>query len=240
LAAQASIGLPQHECKWRKTAEHLEKPYQGLMETFFGLIAEDKVKVRIMFTQNSMPAVGLTKEQHDSTFFILYYHFLKHAFGLNHSDPIPGGVHLRIYPDELPASKADVEDFKSFLVALASSYDFRKLDIRIRRDDIAEVCSHDHVIMQCLDLVLGSMQYRLNNGHKVIPDGAKRRGKRTRAKERLYKHIYKLICTIYPRFNIGISTGIGSHWSNRWNHPYRHWRFIPKDHGFDPTMIKPK
>jgi hypothetical protein len=54
-----------------------------------------------------------------------------------------------------------------------------------------------------------------------------RRGKRTIAKERLYKHINKKICEIRPRFNVGITTGLDGDTRNKLLHPYRHWLFIP-------------
>ncbi len=42
-------------------------------------------------------------------------------------------------------------------------------------------------------IVLGAMAFRLNNGHKEKPVGQNRRGKRTIAKEKLYKFIYSRI-----------------------------------------------
>lgn len=73
------------------------------------------------------------------------------------------------------------------------------------------------------------MQFRLNDKHLEKPAGKHRRGKRTVAKEAVYKHISARIRRIYPGFNIGISTGTGGELANRWNHPYRHWLFTPAD-----------
>ena len=87
--------------------------------------------------------------------------------------------------------------------------------------------SHDHDILQCLDIVLGAIQFRLNDKHKQKPAGARRRGKRTIAKERVYRHINLAIRTIRPNFNIGITTGTDGNLSNRWHQPYRHWLFVP-------------
>ena len=74
-------------------------------------------------------------------------------------------------------------------------------------DQIAEVDSHEHSILQAVDVVLGSMQFRLNDFHRAKPPGQARRGKKTIAKEKLYKRISQRIRSIYPNFNIGISTG---------------------------------
>lgn len=108
----------------------------------------------------------------------------------------------------------------------------------MNRQQIAEVNSKDHVLMQCLDVVLGAMAFRLNNKHLAKPPGALRRGKRTIAKEKLYKHISTRIRQIYPNFNVGESTGLQGNAANRWKHPYRHWKLIPKNHQRDVTKSK--
>ena len=71
---------------------------------------------------------------------------------------------------------------------------------------IGEVRSHDHVLLQCVDVILGAMFFRLNRLHLQIPAGASRRGKRTIAKEKLYKYILSEIRTIHPGFNIGVKS----------------------------------
>jgi len=84
------------------------------------------------------------------------------------------------------------------------------------------------------------MCFRLNDKHKERPLGQRFRGKRTIAKEKLYKFLLGRIKDIYPNFNVGESTGTQGDRANRWRHPYRHWKFIPKDHEIDGTKSKPK
>jgi hypothetical protein len=72
-----------------------------------------------------------------------------------------------------------------------------------------DVSSKDHVILQGLDIILGAIQFRLNDKHLEIPQGKKRRSKRTVAKEEVYKYINSRIGAIYPNFNIGVSTATG-------------------------------
>ena len=91
--------------------------------------------------------------------------------------------------------------------------------------------------MQFLDVVLGSMQFRLNNMHLEKPEGKKRRGKRTIAKEKLYNYINKRIREMRPHFNIGISTGTNE-LDDRWNHPYRHWCFTANEFEIDVSKHK--
>ena len=82
------------------------------------------------------------------------------------------------------------------------------------------------------------MQFRLNDKHKKKPKGSYRRGKKTIAKDKLYKHINKKIQELYDfQFNVGISTG-RSHYSSNWDFPYRHWNFIPNEHEYDETKTK--
>jgi Protein of unknown function (DUF3800) len=216
------------EVKWQKVTENYAKKYKGLMDVFLGLVHAGMIKVRIMFIQNTIVAKGLTARHHEERYFILYYQFIKHAFGLVHSPANPGGTHIRIYPDRLPDTAEQIEKFKSHLASLTANQNFRRLGLIIRKEDVAEIDSHDHDILQCLDIVLGAMQFRLNDKHKQKSPGARRRGKRTIAKERVYNHINRAIRVIRPGFNIGITTGADGDTANRWHQPYRHWRFEPK------------
>jgi hypothetical protein len=217
------------ETKWTRITENYEGKYIALMDTFFDLVKADKVKVRIMFTQNTVVAKGLTRRHIDEKYFILYYQFLKHAFGLACSPIVPGGVHLRIYPDQIPDTREKVEQFRGYLIGLSRNPAFIERRISIKREDIADVNSKEHEILQCLDVVLGAMHYRLNDKQKEkTARNGTRRGSRTKAKERVYRHILTRIQDIYPNFNIGISTGQPEP-DSRWTHPYRHWLFTPTE-----------
>jgi hypothetical protein len=155
--------------------------------------------------------------------------FIRHAFGLQHSPKIDGGVRIRIYPDRIPNTAEQVAIFKTYLCNLSRRPDFRRLGLTIALEDVAEVISHEHDILQCLDVVLGSMNFRLNDRYLDRPDGASRRTKKTLARCRLYRRINQRIREIYPNFNVGISTGHQGDRSTRWGHPYRHWCFRSKN-----------
>lgn len=223
------------EIKWTKaTANYLEK-YKEMMTCFFRFIEQDKIKLRIMFRQ-SAEVPRITKKQKEHSFHLLYYQFIKHAFGLQYS----GGddeIFLRLYFDKLPDTKVKNELFLSHIYGLQSLTVFSNAKLRIRRSDIVEVESHEHIILQCMDIVLGAMAFRLNDKHKEKPEGAKRRGKRTIAKEKLYKHILVLIRSFYPNFNIGINMDKFPA-ENRWKMPYKHWKFTPKDFNIDESKYK--
>ncbi|SDE93245.1 DUF3800 domain-containing protein [Rhodospira trueperi] len=227
------------EVKWVKITENYRDKYIELMNAFFDLIDAGSVKVRIMFTQNLREPVGLTADQLENEYFLLYYQFVKHAFGLQHCNFDGQPVSIRVYFDRLPDTKEKVAQFKSYICGLEKNPYFRRAQIIVKSENIADVVSHEHVVLQCLDVILGSMNFRLNDLHKIKPEGQRIRGKRTRAKEEVFKEISRRIRSIYPNFNIGANTGTVEA-SDHWTHPYRHWLFIPSNHRVRTDMSKHK
>lgn len=225
------------EIKWHKVSSHYLDKYKLIMDTFFDLIEKGQIKVRIMFTQNAYRATNLNELHKTDGFFILYYQFIKHAFGLSFSNTLDEHRYLRIYFDYLPDTLERRQQFKEYIKGLQTQRKFRLAKLKIRKTDIAEVDSKKHLVLQMLDVVLGSICFRLNNKHKEIPEGKKRRGKRTIAKESLYKHINKRIRKIKPGFNVGKSTG-KLKMEDLWLDPYRHWLFKPSSHEIDETSFK--
>lgn len=236
-AVKLELGL-HGEFKWSKVTDQYLAKYIRLMEEVFGFVAGGMIKIRIMFTQNFHRPQGLTREQKDSRYHLLYYQFLKHAFGL-HFSGVPGElIGLRIILDQLPGTREQNAVLKGYLAALGNSAGFRQANLQAGLDRIVEVESHKHVILQGLDVILGAMQFKLNNKHLEKPEGARTRGKRTIAKEKLYKAMHKHIRDLHPNFNIGISTGVRGDRANRWRDPYRHWLFIPTNHTLDYGKTK--
>lgn len=217
------------EVKWQKISEAYADRYISFAEEVFALIREGKLKMRVMFTQNYFAPAERTRR--DAAFFVLYYQFVKHAFGLRYAGNDDCDTGIRMHFDILPDTHEKSTEFKQFVFRLNQNQHFERARIRFREDQIAEVDSKHHVIMQGLDVVLGAMQFRLNDKHKEKPEGQRIRGKRTRAKERVYKEIYGLIRTLYPgyQFNIGISTGMDGNPAALWHDPYRHWLFLPRE-----------
>jgi len=228
------------EVKWQKVTKNYLDKYTNLIETFFDFIKEDKIKIRIMFSQNCNIAENLEPYHIEHEYFILYYQFIKHAFGLQFANNDNDILNVRAYFDKLPDTKEKCEFFKDHIHGLNRYIEFKKGNISIDREQITEVVSHKHDILQCLDIILGAIQFRLNDKHKKIPNGLKTRGKRTIAKEKLYKFINLKIREIYPKFNIGISTGLEGNINNRWQHLYRHWLFVPRNASFKKNLTKKK
>ena len=225
------------EIKWQKVNVFQLEKYKYIVDEFFKLVLDNKIKVRIMFTQNANVPLNLEKHQWDNEYFLLYYQFVKHCFGLQYSNNTDKPIHVKAFFDYLPDTNSKVQQFKEYIKGLESTIDFNRSKIKFRKDDITEVDSKEHLPIQFLDLILGSMAFRLNDMHKVKPEGKKRRGKRTIAKEKLYKHIYANIRKTRKGFNIGTSTGVIDI-SDRWNHQYRHWLFIPNNKEVDKNLYK--
>ena len=230
------LGLGQ-EVKWTKVTEQYLDKYIDLINYFFNFIKNNKIKIRIMFRQNAIVPQNLTRLQEEKEYFLLYYQFIKHAFGIDYCNPKENDkVILKLYFDKLPDTKKKNKEFKGYIYSLNDFFYIN--NIHIYNEDIAEVDSKDHVILQCMDIILGAMNFKLNNMDKEKQPNSNRRGKRTIAKEKLYKNILKNIKNIYPNFNIGISTSSRGDFSNNWKDPYRHWCFKSKNSIYDPSLTK--
>lgn len=226
------------EVKWSKVSEPYLSKYTALIQTFFEELIAGHLRVRIMFRQNAHVPRHLTREHIEGEYFLLYYQFVKHAFGLmvmpEHGHP----VSIRLYFDDLPDKEEKRQQFKGFVLGLAAHDRILERDIVLTRENITEVRSHDHVLLQCLDVVLGAMAFRLNDKHLEKLPGSRRRGKKTIAKERLYKAIHREICRVKPHFNIGISTAAIDPHHGWWLDPYTHWCFKPRAAEWDGSLTK--
>lgn len=228
------------EVKWSKTTDIRLPAYSSLIRRLFDEVRADNLKIRVMFTHDYHRPTGLTDEHRGNSYFILYYQFIKHSFGFSTVPARTGNTWLRIYFDQFPDTTEKVTAFRDHVERLQETSTFSKARLRLRRSDMTEVRSHDHPILQCLDVVLGSMAFRLNDRHKTKPEGKRVRGKRTRAKEALYRNIREEICRFKPSFNAGISTGTTERYPTRWELPYAHWKFVPREFRIDESKSKKK
>lgn len=236
--AKAELGL-RKELKWQYVDAACVDRYIAFIDAYFDYIRTSRLKIRIMFTQNINVVSNLSRRHYEDQYFLLYYQFIKHAFGIRYCNPNSlDRVFFSILPDKIPEAADRKERFKSYLSRIPDSSYLRGCNLNIRRSDIADVDSEKHVILQGLDIILGSMNSRLNDKLKEKPAGKRFRGRRTRAKEKLYKEINRRIREIYPNFNIGVSTGTPNGHADRWLHPYRHWNFMPRNHTIDRSLGK--
>lgn len=176
------------EIKWQKVNEYWYEKYLTLVDFIFELLAQGYIKIRIFFRNNQYTAPYLTREQRHKAYPLLYYQFIKHAFGFQYSNPENKPQYLKIMLDDIPLKGEDKKEFKKFIYGLNYDKGFQKANIHIRESDICEIDSSEHLMLQFMDLILGSICFRLNNKHKIKDGTTNRRGKRTIVKEKLYKY----------------------------------------------------
>lgn len=148
--------------------------------------------------------------------------------------PFKTKVNFSLYLDDLPCAKELKEVFKKSL--FRNNFGFKQNNVEIT--EFIEIDSKKHVIQQCMDIILVSMNFKLNDFDKIKDKETGKRSKRTKAKEKLYKIINRNIREIRKNFNVGITTGINGDQSNYWKHPYRHWNFISSYSHFDESLTK--
>ncbi len=230
LAAEKRRLNLHNEVKWKKTTQNYLDKYCRLMSVFFGFVQTGDVKVRIMFTPNSRLPRHLSRYHRENKYSLLYYQFIKHAFDYRYCDLAPGRISLRIFLDNLPGTPYQKNVFFEFLYSLNNfSKEFltsRGARFFISEDGIGEIDSRESDLLQCLDVVLGAMQFRLNRGYAVINPVTGKRASKTVAKDNLSLHILNLVRSISPDFQPGIDPGV--HPALRWRMPYRHWVFSPR------------
>ncbi len=217
-----------NELKWQRVTNNYLDKYKEFISAVFKYIADNDIHIRIMFLRNNDIPKLFSNHDYDRTYFKLYYQFIKHAFGMQYISKANGKVNIRIYLDKLPSAKKQrILEFRDFISKIPFTNEYKNSAIRIKPESIVQIDSREHVLLQSLDIILGAMAFRLNNRHTIKIQGSTRRGKRTIAKDSLYKFIHERIVEIYPNFNVGITTGLRGELMNRWNDPYRHWSFKP-------------
>lgn len=217
------------EVKWTKITENYLKKYCELIHLFFEFVRMGDIRVRIMFRKTSNQYEGGKQIKNDDRYFKLYYQFLKHSFGFSTDKCVTGDYYVHFYLDELPDHSERANAFKDYLCGMQNIHDMARSGLHIRKRDIGEVKSHSHILLQCTDVVLGAMHFKLNKLNTVVLEKEGKRGKKTIAKEKMYKYIFKEITTIHPNFNAGISTGFRNYNYPHWESPYEHWCFVPNE-----------
>lgn len=231
------LNIDREEIKWQKVNKHFFTPYKQLVDLIFDLLEDDLIKIRIFFRHNQYVPKYLNRQQMNEEYTLLYYQFLKHAFGFEFSNPTGRTINLNIALDEMPIDQQQKQKFKSYLVHLSDNEKYKDAKIRIKPENVYEVNSKRNLPLQIVDLILGAICFRLNDKQKQKLPGSNRRGVRTIMKDNLYKHINFRIRNLRRGFNVGMSTGYIQPFEI-WDQSYRHWSFIPKSHDLDVTRTK--
>ncbi|MBQ0115383.1 MAG: DUF3800 domain-containing protein [Bacteroidales bacterium] len=226
------------EIKWQKVNEFHYNRYIAIVDELFDLAQEGKIKIRIFFRDNENQAPHLSKEQRKADYPMLYYQFIKYAFGFACCNSTDKEIGIRLFLDEIPLRQDEKIDFISHIRNLNNDPLFKKNKLKIVENGISEIDSKDHLPLQFVDLILGAVCFKLNEKDSLKHEENNHPGKRTLIKLKLYKHISERIRMIYPDFNIGTSTPVRDD-SDRWIQVYRHWNFKPKHYNTDNYDPKP-
>ena len=227
----------EEEIKWQKVNAFMYEKYEKVVDFIFDLLKNDKMKIRIFFRNNQYTPAGLTREHKKREYQLLYYQFIKHAFGLEYSNDTGRDLYLKLLIDDIPLKGEDKDVFKDFIYRLNFDEKFKKAKIKLRKEDIGEVDSSKHIPLQFMDLILGAICFRLNDKHKLKDPQTGKRGNRTIQKEKLYQYINRKIRELKPGFNIGVSTATINP-EDRWHYPYSHWSFKPYGYLKDTSLSK--
>lgn len=236
-AKKDELNIFDGEMKWERITEPYADKYIEFVECVFDILARGDMKFRIMFTQNRHIPV-LEEYQIGRDYFMLYYQFIKHAFGLQFAVPDDDTATAAVLLDDVPRNSDLFHEFKQYLSSLSAFPKWSRAGFSIDYQDITDVDSKKHNILQALDVVLGGVQSRLNEKHTRPQPPAKRRGKRAKAKAKVYKAIQRRIFDLYPNFNVGVSTATYDGLHMRFEHPYRHWLFVPSNAKLDNNRTK--
>jgi len=134
------------EIKWQKvTTNYLEK-YKAVMDALFAELKAGSVKLRIMFTQNAHEPTELSDEQRRLSYWLLYYQFVKHAFGFVAMPRGDVSTHLRVYFDQFPRTGEDAAKFKGFIEASKNPSNSKRPEFAFADKTLPR---STHTIMRC-------------------------------------------------------------------------------------------
>jgi hypothetical protein len=226
--------------KWSNARPFNWERYAIVIERFLDYVESGDVKLRYMWLdQMKQNPATLTEHQREYGYYILYYFFAVFCLGLPWHDE-DEAVKIELLVDTLPEDPVKRREFREFMLRCHS---FRRYQGQapFRFVEVGEVNSKDHILLQCVDVIIGSAGFRLNKMHLVTQRNG-RRAKATKAKEQLYRQITARIgkITMAERgreaYGIGVSTSTGT-FENRWRLKFRQWDFRT---GFDPSWVRHK
>ncbi len=228
LALKAKLGL-QGEIKWSQVRPFNWERVAVVLDRFFDFVEGGVVKLRYMWLDQMFQDPAALNDFHrEYGYYILYYFFVVFGFGLPwHDEKEP--VNVVFFPDTLPDQPEKRKSFRQFLYRCHAAHRHDDLS-RFRFVEVGDVNSKNHVILQCVDVIIGAAGFRLNQHHVAKQKNGKR-AEATKIKEKLYDHIRKRLAQIDMgergtlSFAVGVNTGKNGDVANRWRHKFRQWDF---------------
>lgn len=194
--------------------------YIKVLNLFFNFVCEGKIKVRVMFCNNNYLHHNHEKKE-AATFNKFYYFFLRYSFALNYS---PSDINLRIMFDELPDKKSVNDDFKQHLIEnlnIKARFSTEH-SVSLNLENIHEVDSRKHLVLQCVDVIVGILDYFCNSyiSESYISS------KKEMGRYMVMKYIFSFINEQNPLFEI-LETTPQLLSKKGWNLKYAHYLYKP-------------
>jgi hypothetical protein len=219
------------EMKWRKVRPYNADRVLRVVNTFFDMVEDRRVRFRVMWLPHPMETELMGSRYGDYGYYLLYYFFLVAGFGLPRHDE-DGEVLVEFFPDTLPDEPEKKRRFVELLMEAGCSVRYGgRAPFRVVR--VADVDSKKHVLMQCCDVVIGAMAFLMNGRHlERRGDGTVAEGTRVRA--RFARHVVERIAGMHRLQSGGASaysltpsttTNRGAPNASHWRLPYRQWCF---------------
>lgn len=208
-----------NELKRTNITEANYKFYIEILDLFFTFVKSGDIKVRIMFSPNDQLIKDIPHSQNE-TFIRFYEVFIKDAFSIFYARK---NIRLRLIFDDLPESKEQCFKFKNHLIEKINKNNKPLANkVYIKAEDIEEVDSQKHIILQCVDVIVGVMDFYLNTNKKDLESS-----KRARARYKVWESIYKIILEMNPNFII-YETTQPVYSTKGWNDKYKHFVYKQK------------
>ena len=228
------------EIKWSLTTPARAERFGAIVERFLDYVDAGDVTLRYMWLdQLRQDPDALTAWHREYGFYILYYYFVVFGFGLPWHDQ-RDTVAVEFFPDALPNEPVKLREFQQFLHRCHIARRFRQRS-SFRFINVTAVESEKHIILQCVDLIIGAVGYKLNKKYKAKT--GHRRSRSAVAKIELWERIRDRLGAIdmgergTHSFAVGVNTGTGPEATNRWRHKFRQWDFrVPG--AFNPNWVR--
>lgn len=210
-----------NELKRTKITELNYKYYIEVLDLFFTFVRSGDIKVRIMFSPNEQLRTNIPHSLNE-TFIKFYEVFIKDAFSIFYAKE---NIGLRLIFDDLPETKEQCKKFKKHLIMRINTnkrINIKANKVYIKEEDIEEVDSKKHVILQCVDVVVGCVDFFLNSNEEGV-----RNSKRALAKNKVWQRIHQFILETNPNFVVDKTT-LPIYSPKGWADKYKHFVYQQK------------
>lgn len=214
---KSQFGL--HELKRTKITKANYKQYIDILEFFFVFVKAGKIKIRIMFSPN-YELIKFDRHSQNESFIKLYHTFIINAFNIFYARK---PINIRLIFDDLPETKSKNQLFKKLLKSkIVNNTKIDTNKVYTSDDRMEEVDSKKHIILQCVDVIVGLTDFILNTSNDDI-----KKSERAKARYEVWKCIESNILAINPNFELTRTTQpVYSH--KAWQSSYRHFVYRQK------------